>query len=155
MTRDSTGRDLGLSPMTWEASERHMLEQCVQAFFPLATRTVEGRHGVVTTTSSPLAAHAGFRALKAGGTVADAAVAVALTQITTALGSYVSYAGIMQALYHKGRGERLVRWTPAGTPISRRRTRRAFPSATPQERAQAEATSLTDERRSFQASWQA
>jgi gamma-glutamyltranspeptidase / glutathione hydrolase len=90
--------------MTWEASERHMLEQCVQAFFPLATRTVEGRHGVVTTTSSPLAAHAGFRALKAGGTVANAAVAVALTQITTALGSYVSYAGIMQALYHKAVG---------------------------------------------------
>jgi hypothetical protein len=37
-------------------------------------------------------------ALKRGGTAADAAAATALTQISTALGANVSYAGIREAL---------------------------------------------------------
>jgi len=69
-------------------------------FVPLTTKVVCGRNGLVATTTSPIAAHAGVEALRAGGTAADAAAAVALTQPAMALGSYVSYAGIMQALYY-------------------------------------------------------
>jgi gamma-glutamyltranspeptidase/glutathione hydrolase len=52
---------------------------------------------------SPIAIRAGIEALKQGGTAADAAAAVALTQVTTALGSYVSYAGVAQLVYYESK----------------------------------------------------
>ena len=61
---------------------------------------VEGKTGLVTATISPISVRAGVEALKQGGTAADAAATVALTQIMMALGSYVSYAGIMELLYY-------------------------------------------------------
>ncbi len=63
-------------------------------------RVVEGKSGLVVATMSPIAVNAGMEALRQGGTAADAAATVALTQITTALGSYVSYAGILQLVYY-------------------------------------------------------
>jgi gamma-glutamyltranspeptidase/glutathione hydrolase len=95
-----------LSPGNWEAPERESIERLEQEFFPPCTRMIEG-HGVVTTTSSSIAIHAGLRALKIGGTAADAAIAIALTQPTTAFGSYVSYAGVMQALYYQARSVKI------------------------------------------------
>jgi gamma-glutamyltranspeptidase/glutathione hydrolase len=41
-----------------------------------------------------------MEAPRQGGTAADAAATVALTQIATALGSYVSYAGILELVYY-------------------------------------------------------
>jgi gamma-glutamyltranspeptidase/glutathione hydrolase len=61
---------------------------------------VEGQTGLVAATISPISVRAGMEALKQGGTAADAAATVALTQIMVALGSYVSYAGIMELLYY-------------------------------------------------------
>jgi hypothetical protein len=77
------------------------IEELQLVGWPATTRSVVGRAGLVTTTTSPIAAYAGINALRAGGTAADAAATVALTQATTALGSYVSHAGIVQALYYE------------------------------------------------------
>jgi gamma-glutamyltranspeptidase/glutathione hydrolase len=75
-----------LSPAKWKADER--------------ARVVEGQQGLVAGTMSPIAVHAGMEAPRQGGTAADAAATVALTQIATALGSYVSYAGILELVYY-------------------------------------------------------
>jgi gamma-glutamyltranspeptidase/glutathione hydrolase len=90
-----------LSPDQWLPRDRAFVEELELVGWPATTRSVEGRCGLVTTTSSPIAAYAGITALRAGGTAADAAATVALTQATTALGSYVSHAGIIQALYYE------------------------------------------------------
>jgi gamma-glutamyltranspeptidase / glutathione hydrolase len=90
-----------LSPDQWLPRDRAFVEELQLISWPASTRSVEGRSGLVTTTSSPIAAYAGITALRADGTAADAAATVALTQATTALGSYVSYAGIVQALYYE------------------------------------------------------
>ena len=66
----------------------------------MQARIVEGHSGLVAATMSPIAVRAGIEALKQGGTAADAAATVALTQVTTALGSYVSAAGILQLVYY-------------------------------------------------------
>jgi gamma-glutamyltranspeptidase/glutathione hydrolase len=58
------------------------------------------RHGMVTGTTGASAVEAGVEILKKGGSAADAAVATALTQICTAAGSWVSYAGIMPMVYY-------------------------------------------------------
>jgi len=61
---------------------------------------IEGESGLVTATMSPISVRAGVEALRQGGNASDAAATVALTQIATALGSYVSYAGILQLVYY-------------------------------------------------------
>jgi gamma-glutamyltranspeptidase/glutathione hydrolase len=90
-----------LSPDQWPPRDRAFVEELQLIGRPDITRNVEGRAGLVTTTSSPIAAYAGINVLRAGGTAADAAATIALTQATTALGSYVSHAGIVQALYYE------------------------------------------------------
>ena len=90
-----------LSPDQWLPRDRAFVEELQLIGWPATTRRVEGRSGLVTTTTSPIAAYAGINALRAGGTAADAAATIALTQATTALGSYVSHAGIVQALYYE------------------------------------------------------
>jgi gamma-glutamyltranspeptidase / glutathione hydrolase len=89
-----------LSPDQWLPRDRTFVEELQLIGRPATSRSVEGRAGLVTTTSSPIAAYAGINALRAGGTAADAAATIALTQATTALGSYVSHAGVVQALYY-------------------------------------------------------
>ena len=66
----------------------------------MQARTVEGGSGLVAATMSPIAVRAGIEALRQGGTAADAAATVALTQVVTALGSYVSAAGVLQLVYY-------------------------------------------------------
>jgi len=44
-----------------------------------------------------------WTALKQGGTAADAAATVALTQVTTRAGSYSSIAGILKLLYYEAK----------------------------------------------------
>ena len=55
---------------------------------------------MVSAISSPIAVLAGVETLRHGGNAADAAATVALTEITTQLGSVVSFAGIMSLVYY-------------------------------------------------------
>ena len=96
-----------LSPVGWPSDERAHIEALEQSPTPPRSRYVEGKFGLVSATISPIAVHAGIEALKQGGTAADAAATIALTQVTTALGSYVSYAGVMQLTYYDSKTEKV------------------------------------------------
>ena len=91
-----------LSPANWPALEREQAEalQTQPPFSPKAASIIEAKSGLVAATLSPVANQAGIATLKQGGTAADAAVAMALTQITLAAGSYVSHAGTLQLVYY-------------------------------------------------------
>jgi gamma-glutamyltranspeptidase/glutathione hydrolase len=89
-----------LSPGRWPAARREQLEKLEsQSWSPPEAQTVEGNSGMVSATVSPIAVYAGLAALRQGGSAADAAATTALTQITTQLGSVVSYAGIFTMVY--------------------------------------------------------
>ena len=97
-----------LSPARWDQTERARLESIeAQTWSPPAPRTLTTSGGIVSATVSPRAAHAGLRALEAGGTAADAAAVVALTQISTQLGSVVSYAGVFTLVYYDAATRRI------------------------------------------------
>jgi gamma-glutamyltranspeptidase/glutathione hydrolase len=106
VTESGFGADL--SPGKWKAEEKARAEQAEQMPWPLQARVVEGQQGLVAGTMSPIAVHAGVEALRAGDTAADAAATVALTQVTTALGSYVSYAGIMELVYYDAKSGKVT-----------------------------------------------
>ncbi len=92
---------LDLSPARWPANARERAEkQETAGWTPVEARSISGRNGVISTTASPIAVQAGLEALRQGGTAADAAATVAMTEITTQLGSVVSYAGIMALVYY-------------------------------------------------------
>ncbi|HEY2708885.1 MAG TPA: gamma-glutamyltransferase [Caulobacteraceae bacterium] len=91
-----------LSPAKWPPKLRAAVERREAATFPASTRTVQGSV-LVTGTLSPLAVHAGIEALRQGGTAADAAATVELTQVATDFGAVVSYAGVSQLLYFEAR----------------------------------------------------
>ncbi|HEX3367206.1 gamma-glutamyltransferase [Phenylobacterium sp.] len=92
-----------LSPARWPTAERAELQ--TQEFFsyPAFAGPVDGARILVTGTASPVAVHAGAEVLRRGGTAADAAATVALTQIATNHGSVVSYAGVMQLAYFEAK----------------------------------------------------
>lgn len=92
-----------LSPSTWKPADKTRIEQLEMHPFPPQARVIEGRSVLISDTGSPVAVQAGIEALKAGGTAADAAATVALTQITTVLGSYVSFAGIAELVYYEAK----------------------------------------------------
>ena len=96
-----------LSPAKWPPDEKALAERLELTVFPPKARVVEGHSGLVTATLSPIAIRAGIETLKQGGTAADAASTIALTQVTTALGSYVSYAGILQLVYYESQTHKL------------------------------------------------
>lgn len=95
------------SPATWPAADRQHLEQREAAIWPSAARTASSSKGLVSATASPIAVHAGVEVLRAGGTAADAAVATALTQVTTMLGANVSFAGVAQLIYYDAKTRRV------------------------------------------------
>jgi gamma-glutamyltranspeptidase / glutathione hydrolase len=76
---------------------------CLQASLasPLlaATPEVTAPHAMVVASSGAGAADAGLELLKRGGTAMDAAMAVAVAQPCHAMGSFVSYAGILTLVY--------------------------------------------------------
>jgi gamma-glutamyltranspeptidase/glutathione hydrolase len=92
-----------LSPDSWPAAERAALERMEASPFPPTARTLQAQDGLVSATLSPVAVRAGVVALENGGTAADAAVTVALTQVATNLGAVVSYAGVVEVLYYEAR----------------------------------------------------
>jgi gamma-glutamyltranspeptidase/glutathione hydrolase len=98
-TQVATAMDI--SPGHWTPGTREAAEALeAKTPWPLAARTVSGQRGMISATVSPIAVQAGLETLARGGNAADAAAAVALTQVTTQLGSVVSYAGIMTMLYY-------------------------------------------------------
>jgi gamma-glutamyltranspeptidase/glutathione hydrolase len=88
-----------LSPSRWPAATRANLEEANLYFFPAYPASVKGKSVLVSATASPIAAHAGMEALRQGGTAADAAATVALTQVVQRLGSDISYAGVLKLIY--------------------------------------------------------
>ena len=97
-----------LSPGSWPQAERERLEKLEsQTWSPLEAQSIESAGGIVSATVSPVAVYAGVQALKQGGNAADAAATTALTQITTQLGSVVSYAGIFTMLYYDAKSHRV------------------------------------------------
>jgi gamma-glutamyltranspeptidase/glutathione hydrolase len=92
-----------MSPADWPAAHRVRLEKLAQSPFPPTARTVRDKSVLISATLSPEAAYAGMRALDAGGTAADAAVTVALTQVATDLGAVVSYAGVAELVYYEAK----------------------------------------------------
>jgi gamma-glutamyltranspeptidase/glutathione hydrolase len=103
-----SGFGADLSPAKWKAEEEARAGQAEQVPWPVQARVVEGQQGLVTGTMSPIAVHAGMETLRQGGTAADAAATVALTQVATALGSYVSYAGIMELVYYDAKSGKVT-----------------------------------------------
>lgn len=92
-----------MSPQTWNAAERKRVEELQMNSFPPRARAVEGRSGIICDTGSPIAVYAGMAVLKKGGSAADAAATVALTEIATQLGSYISYAGVLRLVYFEAK----------------------------------------------------
>ncbi len=91
----------GLSPSNWPDAERQRVEKLESLVVsPPEKRQIEGTGGLVSATVSPIAVYAGIRALKLGGSAADAAATTALTQVATQLGSVVSYAGVFTMVYY-------------------------------------------------------
>ena len=94
-------RAADFSPDSWPIEAKRSAEtQELQGWAPAAPRLVQGPGGVIAATVSPIAVQAGLAILRKGGTAADAAASVALTQVATQLGSVVSYAGIMTVVYY-------------------------------------------------------
>jgi len=91
-----------LSPAHWPATERAQLQRLEFLGQPPFAGPVDGSV-LVTGTASPVAVHAGADALRKGGSAADAAAVVALTQIATDLGAVISYAGEMELTYFEAR----------------------------------------------------
>jgi len=101
------GQGPDLSPRNWQPAERALAEQSEMTAWPKQAKLVEGKLGLVAATLSPIAVLAGGEALRQGGNASDAAATVALTQIATALGSYVSFAGTFNLLYYEKKSARV------------------------------------------------
>ncbi|XP_078350937.1 glutathione hydrolase-like YwrD proenzyme isoform X2 [Oculina patagonica] len=102
MTAQTAMCEISLSPATWLEGEFERLERMTLSRYerpkPLA---VSAGKGLVAGTTEPFAVHSGMDALRKGGNAMDACLATALTEVTLATGSYVSYAGVTQILYYE------------------------------------------------------
>jgi gamma-glutamyltranspeptidase/glutathione hydrolase len=88
-----------LSPKKWPAGEREIYGW-LNKQFGLQNVLAEGKNGVIAGTTGAAAERAGLEALRQGGSAADAVLATSLAQITLAMGSWVSYAGILTMVYY-------------------------------------------------------
>lgn len=89
------------SPESWPQNVRLVAEQQqVLSWAPSKPSITEAKGGIISATVSPIAIAAGLDMLRKGGTAADAAASVALTQVCSELGSVVSYAGIATVVYY-------------------------------------------------------
>jgi len=95
----SFGLPVDLSPKKWPAGERHVYEW-LNKQYGLQNVLAEGRNGVIAGTTGAAAERAGLEALLQGGSAADAVLTTALAQITLAMGSWVSYAGMLTMVYY-------------------------------------------------------
>ena len=90
-----------------------------------------GRQGMVVGTTGKVAVHAGLVALERGGSAIDAALAVALTQICLAGGSWVSYAGFTQIMYYEAATGRIHNLNAAYDTLRDERDPASIPSDDP------------------------
>ena len=88
-----------LSPKKWGSCELQVYNW-LNRQFGLQNVLAEGRNGVIAGTTSASAQRAGLEAMRQGGSAVDAALTTALTQISLAMGSWVSYAGIFTMLFY-------------------------------------------------------
>ncbi len=96
---------VALDPTGW--GDADALE-APNAYFETDKPMAEGAHGAISGTTGPAAVRAGLEALRQGGTAADAVVATALTQISLAAGSWVSYAGIFNLVYFEAESSQVT-----------------------------------------------
>lgn len=92
-----------LSPAHWPDRARYdaMLTEVPTATGKLRDQPMAtGANGAVTGTYSAPAMRAGLEALRQGGTSVDAALTTAITQVTLAAGTWVSYAGLMSVVHY-------------------------------------------------------
>lgn len=89
-----------LDPRTWPADD---LDSLLAATSSLRGEPDSGRFSTacVAGSTGPLATYAGRKALEAGGSAVDAALATAFTQIASAGGCWVSYAGIISMVHYE------------------------------------------------------
>jgi gamma-glutamyltranspeptidase/glutathione hydrolase len=92
------GSPTDLSPKKWRAGDLEIYNW-LDKQFGLQNVLAEGANGVIAGTTSAAAERAGLEALRQGGSAADAVLATSLAQITLAMGSWVSYAGILTMVY--------------------------------------------------------
>jgi gamma-glutamyltranspeptidase/glutathione hydrolase len=95
-----------LSPARWEAGELGRFIEKNSRFTGTA-RGAEGGECMISGTTGALAVRAGMEALKQGGSAADAVLTTALTQVTLAGGSWVSYAGLLSMVYYDAGSDRV------------------------------------------------
>ena len=82
---------------------------------------------MIAGTTGPLAIHAGFQALRQGGTAADAAITTALAQIALSAGGAISYAGMMTVVYYDAKTARTYTLNAAYNTVRNERTPRTIP----------------------------
>lgn len=92
--------DVDLSPASWPEGELEKYKELNKTFNEPAPY-VAGEKGMIVGTTGSLACRAGLETLMQGGSAADAAMTTAMTQICLAMGSWVSYAGIMTMVYYE------------------------------------------------------
>ena len=104
-----------LSPAQWPEAERQALQAGERTYWTSKARDVRGAV-LITGSASPVAIHAGMEALRQGGSAADAATVVALTQVARTMGQTVSYAGKMAVAYYDARTRKVsfldAGWSP-------------------------------------------
>jgi gamma-glutamyltranspeptidase / glutathione hydrolase len=64
-------------------------------------KRTDGTNGIIVATTGGYAADAGLQTLREGGNACDAALTTALAETVHAAGAYVSFAGVMTALYYE------------------------------------------------------
>lgn len=98
--------DVDLSPASWPEGELDKYRELNKVFNEPAPYVVAEKGMIVGTTGS-LACRAGLETLMQGGSAADAAMTTAMTQICLAMGSWVSYAGIMTMVYYDAKADKV------------------------------------------------
>jgi gamma-glutamyltranspeptidase / glutathione hydrolase len=89
-----------LSPKKWPAAEAAVYSW-LDTQYGQRNVLAEGKNGVIAGTTSASAQRAGLEALRQGGSAADAVLTASLAQISQAMGSWVSYAGILTLVYYE------------------------------------------------------
>lgn len=94
-----TGGSVSLSPANWDADKLAALFER-NARMGDAGAPAIGSNGAIAGTTGAPAVHAGLTALENGGSAIDALLTASLAQIALAMGSWVSYAGILELVYY-------------------------------------------------------
>lgn len=121
-------RSVDLSPAAWPAEEREAYEAMMQRM-PAPSPPAVGTRGAVASTYNAPAVRAGLEALTQGGSAMDAALATAITQVTLAAGSWVSYAGILTLVYYDAESGSVVGLNAGYDTVREERDPRSIPHA--------------------------